>query len=202
MDQENNATDSSNNNKTSNKKSNKTLLITLGIIGIVVIALASVSSFFAWNFISDKFGSEEAASNTVTGLIESATDGKVNINSSTGEVTVKNDSGESITNKSSLPDGFPSEVVIYSPSTIKGSFTSNQEGKTNWTVTIESNDPYSKVKTAITEQYAGWTKTAEFNSETSSVLNYTNGTYTVVINVTDSGNADGKTDAVYSVNTK
>lgn len=203
MDQDTNKAVESNNKSTaSNKQSNKKLIIIISIVGGVILVVALASSLLVWNFAKDKFGNEGVASNTVTGFIENATDGKVNIDANNGEVTIKGDSGESITNKSTLPDGFPSEVVIYSPGTIQGSLTSSQEGKTNWTVSIESTDPFNKVKPAITEQYSGWTKAAEFNSDTSTVLNYSNGTYNVVINIAESSNSDGKTEVVYSVSTE
>jgi hypothetical protein len=78
--------------------------------------------------------------------------------SSNGNVTVKNDKGESLSvgNNTKVPDGFPSDVPIYTPSDVVTSLKTSS----GYNVTLVTTDTAQKVSDFYKSQMPanGWTK--------------------------------------------
>lgn len=200
-----NINDNTNNSAPSNnskvpKKSNKTLFIILGVVALLLIVVPAVLFFIIFGVVKDKV--TDKSSNFVSGAINKATDGKVNVDASKGEVTIKGQNGDEITNKKTLPEGFPSSVKMYSPSTILVSYKSTTDAKTNWTVSLETPDSAAKVNESVKNTFAGWTLNGDYSSADSKVVSYEDPTYKLVITVGAPTKAGDKTTILYSVTQK
>jgi hypothetical protein len=93
-------------------------------------------------------------------------------------------------------------VFIYSPYTVTGSYKTTTDGKTSWTVATTTTDTYDKVKAEIASKYSGWTKSSEYEASGTTVAAYDNGTYSVVLTVSQPSSSESKTTVAYSVTQK
>ncbi len=88
--------------------------------------------------------------------VEEATGVKVDEND--GTTTLETPEGKASTTEGKLPDGFPSDVPIYQPSTIKSGVAVEAKGKKQFMVGLQSSDAqkavYDWYKSEIAK--AGW----------------------------------------------
>ena len=114
------------------KKGNKkALIIILVIIGIIIIM--SVVSMFVLGWLGKK---------AVETVIETGTDGNVDIDTDDGTFSITSDDGDEITaGVNELPDNFPSEFPVYDDATISYTSTSGEDMYVYWT----SSDDVDKV---------------------------------------------------------
>jgi hypothetical protein len=162
--------------KTAPKKgtSNKTLFIIIGVVAVGALIVAAIGLNFAKNKLADK---------TASGIISTATGGKVSVDSNGKEVTVKTADGSTYSSSQKLPTDWPSSVPIYSPYTITGSYKATNDGKTAWHLATTTTDSYDKVTSSMASKYSGWTNNSSYEANGSALYSYENGTYTVIVSV-------------------
>lgn len=169
------------------KKSNSTTKIVLIVVGVVVglAMLGTIASMVLFGALLDK-----------------ATE---NVDVNNGEVTVKSDDGQSTTtygDNVKLTDGFPTDVPIFDPSTLKASSKNNTDDFSAVAVTDQSvADVTSFYKTEMAAQ--GWTLQYDSTAEGSGLLTFAKDDRTASIIVSTSNDADSneKTGFVISVGT-
>src|SRR3989344_4091500 len=146
--------------------SNKTLWIVIGVI--VVLAL------LGWGVRAAMRGISKAV---VEKGIEAATGGKVKVDADGGQVTVKGQDGSSVQwGSNSLPDGWPSDVSIYSGSTIQYSGSSNPTtGKSGAGVMFQTSDKGQKVADFYKADLAakGWKIEGTYSAATTTTVGAT-----------------------------
>ncbi len=140
------------------KKKDNTVKIILIVVGVLV-GLGVLATIATAVFLGNIFN-RAAKGVKVTGgyANESGT-----LKANDGDTTINYGSG------ASLPEGFPSDVPIYQPSTILGSTKTNED---HFTVSVSTEDAPDKVGTYYKDQLlgGGWTKTLESNQGKSIVL--------------------------------
>lgn len=183
-----------------NKKSNKTLYIILGSVALLLLIVPAILFFIVFGVVKDKVA--DNSGNLVTGAINKATNGNVNIDSNKGEVTIKGQNGDEITNKKTLPEGFPSSVKVYSPGTILVSYKSTTDGKTNWTVSLETTDSAAKVNESVKNTFSAWTLNGDYSAADAKVVSYEDVTNKLIVTVGAPTKAGDKTTILYSVTEK
>lgn len=144
-------------NASGEKKDNtvKIVLIVVGVlVGLGVLAIVATTLLIG-SFVN-RAGKEAGVTGTYNN--ESGT-----LKANDGDTTINYGSS------SALPDGFPSDVPIYQPSTILGSTKTNEE---LYTVSISTDDTPDKVgvyyKTELPNN--GWTQTLDSSQGDSIVL--------------------------------
>ena len=182
------------------KGSNKTLFIIIGVIAFFVIVLPMILFFVVFGVIKNKVNKD-----LNSGIVSTASGGKVQVSSNGKEVTVKGADGSEMSSSQKLPADWPTAVVIYTPNTIVGSYKATQDGKPSWTLATTTPDTYDKVKADIASKYAGWAKSSEYEASGALISVYDKDTYSVVITITQPTKNDGSDNKVavnYSVTTK
>lgn len=123
----------------------------------------------------------------------------VNIDSGGKSITVKDDNGNTFSagGQTSLPSDFPEGMTLYSKN-ITSAGRATFEGKTTWTVSIETNDSVQTVTNALKNTFSqnGWSIEMENSTNEGSYINATNGTLRVN---TFTASNNGKTTIVYTV---
>jgi len=158
--------------------SNKNLLIIVGIVGVGIIVFAAVGLNYVRNKITDK-----AATTTASGIIGAVTGGKVSVDSSGKDVTIKTADGSTYSSSQKLPTDWPTSVPLYSPYTVTGSYKASTDGKTAWHLATTTTDSYSKVTTDLPKQYSGWTNGSSYEANGGALYSYENDTYNVIVSV-------------------
>ncbi len=112
---------------------NKTLKVVLIVVGVLVL-LSIIGSIVA-GF---------AAKSLFEGGIKAVTGNEAKVDSKSGQVTVTSKDGKStVSTEPKLPAGFPEDVPVYEPSTIRFSASLT---KGSYNVTLSTNDSSDKVK--------------------------------------------------------
>lgn len=125
--------------------------------------------------------------------------GAVNVDSNKGTVSIKGKDGSEFTagTTTSLPKDFPKDVDVYNDN-IKSSSKITENGKTVWSVSVETNDSSAKVGPVLTESFTtdGWTASLNNNGTDSGLLIAKKGDLQTNIYY---ATKDGKTTIVYTV---
>ena len=169
------------------KKTSSTTKIVLIVVGVVVglAILGTIASMVLFGALLDK-----------------ATE-SVDVNN--GEVTVKSDDGQSTTtygDNVKLADGFPTDVPIFDPSTLKASSKNSTD---DFSAVATTAQPVAEVTSFYKTEMAaqGWTTQYDSTGEGSSLLTFAKGNRTASVIVSTSTEADSaeKTGFVISVST-
>lgn len=118
-----------------------------------------------------------------------------------GSINVQNKEGDSVSiGNAKLPDGFPSDVPVYTPSKITGS---SKYGGNKYTVVLTTADSASKVQDYYKNQLAanGWSSgegTGSINFESGTVATFTKGSQQLFITIT-SENKGGDNNTLVSL---
>lgn len=134
------------------KKSNKKIIIIISVIVAVLLVLSIIGTIVA-KFITTK---------VIETGIEKLTDGKVNIDTSTGETTIKSEDGESSAQVGSnvkIPSDFPSDIVpIFSGATVVSSIETPQDGGKSHSIGLSIKGDYQNVVDFYTDVFNknGW----------------------------------------------
>lgn len=131
------------------KKSNKTLWIILGLLlfffVIVPGILLTAGAFWLKNASTDKL-----AENAIEGIVEKASGGQVDIDSSNGSFSVESENGDSsfsVGDDQKLPSDFPKDSIPYiKEKAVTFVLTSTNEGKKNWSVTTSVDKTFEATK--------------------------------------------------------
>lgn len=172
----------------SEKKKSSTTKIVLIVVGVLVglSILGTIATIIVFGVILNKVDD--------------------NVDVKNGQVTVKSDDGETKVTageNATLASGFPTDVPIYEPSTLKASTTSGTTGYGAVAATASSVATVtSYYKTEMAAQ--GWTTQYESSGEGSSLLTFAKGnrTASVVVSTSDDANSSEKTGFVVSVTTQ
>lgn len=125
--------------------------------------------------------------------------GAIDVDSNSGTVSVKGKDGNEFTagNNASLPKDFPKDVDVYNDN-VKTSSKITENGKTVWSVSVETNDSSAKVGPVLTESFTtdGWTASLNNNSADSGLMIAKKGDMQANIYY---ATKDGKTTIVYTV---
>jgi len=163
---------------TAGKKNSTTLIV---IIVVVLVVLGGIG------YAAQRFFARKVAENIVEKSLESATGGKVDINSSNGGVTISDDSGTTSSGSNAKwPATMPSDVPEFKSGTMSYSSASTTEGYEGWNVM------YSGVTTANATAYfttltgKGWTQTDATDSSVVTNRIFEKGTYRLVFTLTPS----------------
>jgi len=118
---------------------------TAAIIAIVLVAMLGL------------VGCQQMAEKAAETAIEKSTG--VDVQKNGDNITIETSQGTaSISGDAKLPDGFPTDVPVYQPSSVKAAVTDNSQGKENFLVNLETTDEKAKVfdwyKTELETQ--GW----------------------------------------------
>jgi len=168
------------------KKKDNTLKIVLIVVGVVV-GLGVIGTVASMIFLGSLFN------NAVDNV--DVDDGSVTIQSDDGSVTTVGEDAK-------LAEGFPSDVPIFEPSTIKGSTKVDNTQFSVVAATAKSvSDVTSYYKTQMAAQ--GWTNSLDSASEGSSLLTFTkdNRTASVIVSTSEEDSSE-KTGFVVSVSTQ
>lgn len=173
----------------SKKNSNKTLVIVLIVVGVLVV-LGIVGTILAGTLFK-KAG--EA-------IVENATGTEV-ITNKDGTTTVESKDGSaSVSTEQKLPSDFPTNIPLYPDQKIIGSYKQKTTSGNYWQVTSETSDSVSKVVNNVKEAYskAPWETEAEVESDGSFSLSYAKTGYKVTVFI--SKNSDmNMTSLTYTV---
>lgn len=135
------------------KKSNKKIIIIISVIVAALLALSIIGTIVA-KFVATK---------VINAGIEKLTDGKVNIDTNTGETTIKSEDGDGSVRVGSnvkIPSDFPSDIVpIFSGATVVSSVETPQDGGKLHSIGLSIKGDYQKVVDFYTDVFNnnGWT---------------------------------------------
>jgi hypothetical protein len=156
-------------------------------VSVILAAGAVIMLSGCWPFPSQK----QVGEKIMEKAIESGTDGKVNVSTDKGEVSIQSEDGNakySAGGNVSLPDGFPKEFILASDA--KPFIATSGEG--NMTVGYFTNED----KTALWEKYktdmaaGGWKKEMEINTGTGLMANFKKGTDNLSLTVGDNSDKE------------
>lgn len=175
--------------------SNKTLVIVLVIVFVVFVLPGMVIGGAIW-----WFGRGKNAENLAESIIESSTGSDVDIDSKTGEYSIKSDDGSAeLSTSEELPDNFPSEVPLYKSQTITSSYRTSSTSSDAWSVVAESNDSVSKVEDYLEDKFSDWTNKGEYSVNGTTTTTYEKGEFSVSLTVGEQSGDTGKTSISYLV---
>ncbi len=173
---------------TSNTKTLKVVLIVvgalvlLGVIGSIIVGFATKSIF--------------------EGGVKGLTGNNTKVDSKNGQVTITSKDGKStVSTSQKLPAGFPSDVPVYQPSTIRFSASLT---KNSYNVTLSTNDATDKVKAYYEKELKaeGWqlkpNTQISFGSVTTSSYTKDKAELTVVV----TGDSDASKSTAVSLSVK
>jgi hypothetical protein len=119
----------------------------LRITGAAFLSVLAVTWITGCSAVTDKV-TEKAAEKAAESAIKGATGADVDIDKEGNSIKVKNDKGDEMeigNSEGKIPDGFPSDIPIYEGAKIVGNVKTSEGGKTNFAVTLDTNDDPSKV---------------------------------------------------------
>lgn len=166
------------------KHGNKTLVIVLAVVGVLVL-LGVLGTVLSGLFVKNLFES-------ATGVkVETKADGSATI-------TSKDGSG-SFSTEQKLSSDFPKDVPLYSGQKIISSSKVKTDNGSSWTVSAEVSGSASAAasKTKSLYEGAGWTTDSESEVNGAYWQYYKKGQLEVNLYVSE---MDGKTNVTYSVN--
>jgi len=172
---------------------NKTLVIVLILVFVVFVLPGFViaGSFWWW-------GRGNNASKLTESIIENATGGKVDVDSKSGDYTVKSSDGTyELTSSGKLPENFPDEVPLYGDQDITGSYRSSNDNASSWSVVAETKDSVSRVDDFFDEEFSSWDNQGEYASNDTTTTIYKKGNLSVTVSVGPKTNDAGKTSISY-----
>lgn len=160
------------------KKKDNTLKIVLIVVGALV-GLMILGVIVTSIFIGSLFG------NATKGI-------KVTGDEDSGSVTIKSNDGQSTTtygNDASLPDGFPSDVPIYDPSTTV--YATKTDDK-HYSVALKTADATDKVLAFYSDELTkqGWTSTHESSYTGGNIILYKQGDRSLSLSVSTQENEE------------
>ncbi len=158
----------------------------------VIISLAIFMLFSASGCNVKQKIAEEAVEEAIEKVIESESGGEADVEISEEGASIKTDEGEvAIGEKAELPDGFPDVVPVYPDMEIITSWKGTEDEKTTFSVSALTSDPGSTVFDWYKSKLGGWETENEFTNESEgevvSSISASNGTYSLVIMVIDTG---------------
>ncbi|MEK7174494.1 MAG: hypothetical protein AAB759_02445 [Patescibacteria group bacterium] len=170
----------------SEKMSQKKMMTIAGII-IAVVVIGGVASRFAGKSASER-------------TLESLTGGKVNVDSGSGEVTVKTDEGTWV-GSNKLPADFPSDVPLYPGAKVQSSVSAAQEQGGGNYVGLETSDAAASVASWYKAEIVanGWKVTLNMDASGSSLLGGSKDNRELMVTVSEDG---GKTTIGIAVSQK
>lgn len=170
------------------KKKDNTLKIVLIVVGVLV-GLGIIGTIASMVFLGS--------------LFNNAVD---NVNPADGSVTIQSDDGTVKTNvgeDAKLADGFPTDVPIFEPSTLKAS---SKVDNTQFSAVATTASSVADVTNYYKSQMAsqGWTNSLDSSSDGSSLLTFAkdNRTASVVVTTSTEETSNEKTGFVVSVATQ
>lgn len=177
---------------TGGAKQTNTLKIVLIVVGALV--LMGIVGTILTGLLANRF---------VEGGLSALTGGKAKVDSKNGSVTITDDKKKStLSTSQKLPDGFPSDVPVYQPSTIRFSASL---AKNSYNVTLSTNDSPDAVKAYYTKQLKneGWQEKANSSITFGAITTttYTKESKEVTVVVTGNSDASRSTAVSLSVRT-
>jgi ABC-type lipoprotein release transport system permease subunit len=170
------------------KKKDNTLKIVLIVVGVLV-GLGIIGTILATVFFAS--------------LFNKATDG-VDVND--GTVTIQSDDGKVTTSAgegAKLADGWPSDVPIFEPSTLRSSSTSEN---TSFSAVASTASSVTDVSAYYKAQMAaqGWATQLDSSSAEGTLLSFSkdNRTSSVIVTTSDDNSSSEKTGFVISISTQ
>jgi hypothetical protein len=156
------------------KKKNNTALKVILIVGGVVVVLMILGAVAMAVFVGSIFN--HAAKNV-----------QVNGDGKNGSVTVKSDDGKNSTtfgNGAKLPDGFPTDIPIYKPSTL---VAASNTDNTRYSASGKTNDSVSSVVSYYKDQLGkgGWAAVHETSYGDGNIMNFKKDTRLLTISVSN-----------------
>ncbi len=179
--------------KETKKGSNKTLVIVLVVIAVLV-GLSLIGRFIY------KKVAERVASNYLSTL----TGGKVSVTGGGDKVSFKGEDGEvTFDSGGKLPEGFPSDFPVYPGAKVTGSFSASGDNNSKGSSVVwETSDDVAKVggyfKTELPK--AGWTISTDYSTAETITLTFEKGAYSGFLGVTKG--SDGKTAISVTIGVK
>lgn len=174
---------------------NKTLVIVLIVVFVVFILPGFVLAGSLW-----WWGRGNNASKLAESIIENSTGNKVDVDSESGDYTIKSGDGTyELTSSGELPDNFPSDVPLYDDQDITGSYRSSSEGVSSWSVTAETEDSVAKVGDFFDDEFSSWDNQGEFSASGTTTTVYKKGNLSATVSVGESSQGGGKTSISYLV---
>jgi hypothetical protein len=187
------------------KGGNKTLVIVLAVIGVLIL-IPVVLLLITGVVLKNKFGTPDKAQKTIESSIKAGTNGKVDLNTKDGSVTVKGENGDtySATSSSKLPDDFPKEVPFFKPNTITASASTTNDGKKGWYVSAETSSKKDDVAKYFKDEFAksDWTNSSTYDSGNDGLISAENTKAGISVSVVYSTSDDGKISINYTVSQK
>jgi cytoskeletal protein RodZ len=187
------------------KGGNKALIIILAVVGVVVlipIILLLIGGFV----LKNKFGTPEKAQKTIESSIRAGTDGKVDLNTKDGSVTIKGENGDSYsaTSNNKLPDDFPKEIPFFKPNTVTASATTTTDGKKGWYVTAETSSKKEDVAKFFKDEFAksDWTNSSTYDSGNDGMISAENTKTGITVSIVYSSADNGKVSVNYTASQK
>lgn len=170
------------------KKDNKTLKIVLIVVGVLV-GLGIIGTILATMFFAS--------------LFDSATDG---VNVDDGTVTIKSDDGQVTTSAgegATLAEGWPSDVPIFEPSTLR---SSSKADNTSFSAVASTASSVADVTAYYKSEMAskGWATQLDSSSGDGTLLSFSkdNRTSSVIVTRSEDEASNEKTGFVVSVATQ
>lgn len=180
--------------KTKTQPNNNSNIVKIIVIVVAVLIGLSILGSIVAGFLFTRV--------TERGLSE-LTGGKAKVDTKTGTVTVNGDKGKAtLSTEQKLPAGFPSDVPVYQPSTIKFSASLS---KNSYNVTFSTDDSSALVTKYYDKELPskGWV--VKENSQVSfgsvTTTTYTKGKSELTLVVTGSGNSSTATAVSLSYRT-
>ncbi|MDN5819342.1 MAG: hypothetical protein L0H36_02060 [bacterium] len=166
-----------------NKKVIKIVLIVVGAV-IVLAIIGSIASAFLI-----KKGTES--------FINTVTDGKAQVDSDKGEVTIKGEDGSQMTTRTTdaeIPEGYPeSDVPVYKNADIKTATDMNIDDSSSYTMSLTTRDSAAQVMKFYKAELSGggWKRTYSTNSSGTSMASYSNKSKNMTAIIGSTNDKDG-----------
>jgi hypothetical protein len=161
------------------KKSNKTLIIVLVIVGVIIV-LSGIGYYAMSKFLGNKLAE---------GILETATGGQVDVNTKSGDVTIKSDDGTTqFGSTDKWPSDMPSVVPEFKYGTLKYASKVDSADSKGWNVIYES------VKSTATASYKndltskGWTNLQDMLTGEWDTFSAENGEWVITVMVDNTQN--------------
>ena len=184
---------------TKSKSSNKTLIIVLVIVGVLIVLPGILlAAGGLWLSRGDN------ASKITESIVENATGSDVDINRDGNSVNIKTKDGSvSYGTQQKLPDNLPDAAVMYEGQTIVGVVTTSQDGSSAWNISAESGDSASDVNQFIKSKYEekGWKSLSQSTYNDTTLYSYEKDTLSATISVSPATDTS-KVSVSYSIREK